>query len=365
MDHIFVKNRRLDLPIFMPDATRGVIKALDSQDLLKAGIEGVVTNTFHLSSDPGASVLKNFGGLKRFMGWPGFIISDSGGFQLLSLVYSGSSRATIQEQGIKFYRKGTSGKSKVLFTPEKSIALQFAIGADIMICLDDCPKFACSQQENRDSVERTLSWARRSRQEFDRLCQQFELDEDSRPKLFGVIQGDQSPELRKYCFEGLKDIGFDGYGFGGWPLLKDKSLNHHMLGLVADLIPQEFPKYALGVGSPDGIVACYKLGYRIFDCVLPTRDGRHARLYNLIPGLSSANILVQETVFEHFHIKREKYRRDDRPIDDNCDCRTCQNYTRGYLQHLFAIEDSLAGRLATIHNLRTYTRLTKLLRHAK
>ncbi|MBD3329564.1 tRNA guanosine(34) transglycosylase Tgt [Candidatus Dojkabacteria bacterium] len=348
----------------MPDATKGVIRSLDTRDLEKLQIEGLVTNTYHLSHSPGSSVLKETQGLKKFMDWDGLLISDSGGFPLLSLIYSGKTDGEISDKGIKFSRKKGRKTKKVLFTPEKSIQMQFNIDSDIMICLDDCPNFDCTENENEQSVRRTINWAERCKTEFEKQCKLRNIPGDQRPLLFGVIQGGNETKLRRLCYEKLEEIGLDGYGFGGWPLLDSGEQNEKVLKFVAELIPENKPKYALGVGNPDGIINCRQMGYDIFDCVLPTRDGRHARLYNLNPIVTHGNIFSVESAFGHMQIIRDKYRRDFGPIDPGCDCHTCQNYSRAYLNHLFNIKDSLAGRLATIHNLKTYMRLIEILRNA-
>ncbi len=363
MKTLTVKDKTIDLPIFMPDATKGVIRGLSSRQLVDAGVEGLIVNTFHLSNQPGATVLKQVGDIHDFMDWEGFVISDSGGFQLLSMVYKNPALGNISSKGISFSGSVSGKNRKYMFTPEKSIQTQFRIGSEVMICLDDCPRQGCSQQENKESVERTIEWAARCKEEFNSQIDFREIPKDERPLLFGVIQGGDDGELRKYCAAKLQEIGFDGYGFGGWPLTGEDELNYSILKLTADLMPDDKPKYALGVGSPEYLVECYKMGYSIFDCVLPTRDGRHGRLYVLNPNVNKENVLEEsESVTAHMYIREERYVRDSRAIDPACDCYACKHYTRSYLHHLFQIEDTLGADLATIHNLRTYTRLIDLLR---
>jgi queuine tRNA-ribosyltransferase len=355
MESITIKNKTLQLPTFFPDATRGVIRSIDSQDLESVKVEGLIVNTYHLMSKPGATVLKEIGGIKPFMDWNGWIISDSGGFQLLSMIYQNPEFGKINDDGVIFYKDSKGGKKKYQFTPEKSIQIQFAIGADIMICLDDCPPLKATEEDEIKSVERTIKWAKRCKEEFNLQLKNKKISENDRPKLFAVIQGGNSRELREKCAIGLREIGFDGFGFGGWPLDQQGNYNYEILKFTADLMPNGLPKYGLGIGNPQAIFECYKMGYNIFDCVLPTRDARHQRLYLL-------NTKGEGENYSYLHIAKEQYVRDPNPIDKECDCHTCQHYSRAYLNHLFAIEDTAAYRLATIHNLRTYTRLIEQIR---
>ncbi len=353
--NITLKGKTFELPAFFPDATRGVIRTLDSQDLEQEKIEGLIVNTYHLMSKPGVTVLKEVGGIKPFMNWQdGWIISDSGGFQLLSMIYQNPAFGKINKDGVIFYKDSKGGKEKYNFTPEKSIQVQFAIGADIMICLDDCPAANATQEEEQLSIERTIDWAKRCKEEFACQIKNRKMTDENRPLLFGVIQGGNSKELRQKCAQELLKIGFDGYGFGGWPL-EDGKYNYDILGFTASLIPDHLPKYALGVGNPQAVWDCYQLGWNIFDCVLPTRDARHQRLYILNPD-------TPENIYSYLQIKEEKYFRDSLPVDPQCDCHACRHYSRSYIKHLFEIEDATASRLATIHNLRTYTRLIEKLR---
>lgn len=347
-------------PMYFPDATRGVIRTLDSQDLKEAGVEGVVVNSFHLMSEPGPTVIKSLGGIKKFMNWGGLVASDSGGFQLLSLVYENKSFGKIDDSGITFYRDSKGKKDRHVLTPEKSIQIQFNIGADIMVCLDDCPSAKATNDENLLSVRRTIEWAKRSKDEF--LKQSANRKIIKKPFLFAVIHGADDKSLREKCANELIKIGFDGFCFGGWPLNNEKKLNQNILSFTASLMPDNLPKFALGVGNPKAIVDCVKIGYNIFDCVLPTRDARHKRLYVFPKNPDDMDIFSEENITDFVYITDERYVRDPKPISDYCDCHTCKNYSKSYLLHLFEIEDSLAGRLATIHNLRTYTKLIEVLR---
>lgn len=353
-----VKDKKITFPIYLPDATRAIVRSVDSADLAGSGVEGMVINTYHLMTQPGTTVIKALGGVGRFMNWPGLLVSDSGGFQLLSMVYKNAALGKINKDGVIFYVNSQGEKRKYTLTPEKSIRVQFALGSDIVICLDDCPAAKATEEKNLLSVERTIEWAGRCKEEYLRLTKGAK---KTPPKLFAVVQGGESAELRTKCAQALIKIGFDGYCFGGWPLDEEKNLRS-VVKLVADLLPDDKPKFALGIGNPAAIVAGFKMGYQIFDCVLPTRDARHERLYVFTGDPEKIDILNNPHFYEYVHILKEQYVRDPRPISAYCDCYTCHNYSRAYLHHLFRIEDALAWRLATIHNLRMYTKLIEVLR---
>jgi len=346
----------LRLPVYFPDATRGVVRTVDSQDLEGCGVQGLVVNAFHLSNRPGGGLIKHAGGMHAFMNWHRPIASDSGGFQLMSMIRENPKYGTVSERGIHFAEVGGS-REKVLFTPERSIRLQFDLGADLMICLDDCPKADAPIQEVEAAVERTVHWAKRCRVEFERLIEAKGRGLGSRPFLLGVVQGGHDRGLRQKCAEALLPLGFDGFGFGGWPLTPDGLLAEETLAYTAQLTPAALPRFALGVGKPEHIVRCYQQGWRIFDCVLPTRDARHGRLY--VYNASSADqVDVRASDFYHFvYVRDEKHKRHKGPISAACDCHSCQHYSLAYLHHLFDVDDPLALRLATLHNLRFYTQL--------
>ena len=253
------------------------------------------------------------------------------------------------------YRLEKGGKKRTL-TPEKCIQKQFQIGSDVMFCLDYCthPDAAGDKEFQRKSVEITIQWAQRCRQEFDRQLQNVK-NPRKRPLIFAVIQGGNSRELRKMCFERLFEIGFDGYGFGGWPVDKGGDLVE-AVGLVADWVPKHLPLHGLGIGKPENIVQTYKMGFNLFDCVLPTRDARHRRLYVFNDKIENLN-LNEKNFYGFFYIQDNKFIRDTKQVDPYCDCFCCQNYSRGFLHHLLKIEEPLVNRLATIHNLRFYSRL--------
>jgi queuine tRNA-ribosyltransferase len=366
-----IKGRSYKLPIFLPDATLGIVRGLDKEILKKTGTRGVVVNTYHLNDTPGMEVLKKYAngnmeegsGIKNFMNFAGLVVSDSGGWQVFSLIKRHGEGGEITDEGVKFEIGGEKNKKMGIFTPEDSIRIQFEIGADILICLDDFTGADDNEEKIKESVERTILWAKRTRAEFDKIVAEKKMTDETRPLLFAVIQGGWSKKWRKYCAEELLKIGFDGYGYGGYMVNEQGELDEEMSKYIAELIPDEFPKFALGVGKPWDIARCYEFGWDIFDCVLPTRDGRHKRLYNFKTssrknvGVGPESDLKSPDSYEFLYIGRGKFAGDKQPLDTDCDCFTCRNYSRGYLHHLFQIDDMLAYRLAVIHNLRVYNRV--------
>ena len=336
-----IREKEVQLPIFCPDATLGVVRSLTSRELETEKVPGVIVNTWHLHLQPGEEKVAQLGGIGRLMDYHGLIISDSGGFQVFSLFQKDPNYGKITDQGLVTYT-GKSRQHKLIFTPENSIQMQFALQSDIMICLDDFTPPSADEKRVAQSVERTVAWARRCQAEFQRQCRQRGLTTDTRPHLFGVIQGHFDKAARQKCAQELLKIGFDGYGLGGWLFNEDGSLNLDICAYNASLTPDNLPKYALGVGKPQDVRQLYQQGYTIFDCVLPTRDARHGRLY---------------TKEGFLYLDKQRYQLDEKPIEVGCDCQTCQRYTRAYLHHLLKVGDSAFYRHATCHNLRFYTRL--------
>ncbi len=355
----------LSLPDFLPDATRGVVRSLDSADLESCDIQALVMNTVHLMQNPGSSTIQALGGLHRMSGWTHPIITDSGGFQIYSLIHQNPKYGNLNNKGANF--RDDAGR-KYHLTPEKSIQLQISYGSDVVICLDDCTHVDAPYETQAASVRRTIDWARRARAEFDRLVEQKGLAGSDRPHLFAVVQGGGERDLRRQCAEALLETGFDGYGYGGWPLDNAGRLLSDLLGYVRELIPAEFPLHALGVAHPGNILECSLLGYDIFDGAMPTRDARHARLYVFdeppeqlfaAGGHSAPN---PKSFFSYLYALDDKHTKANAPISPYCDCLACRRYSLGYLRHLFKIEDTLAYRLATIHNLRFMTQLMEGIR---
>jgi len=350
----------LSLPAFLPDATRGVVRSVDSTDLSGAGVRALVMNVFHLMQKPGSSTIQALGGLHKMADWPGPIITDSGGFQIYSLIRQNARFGKLADQGIVFQPEGAERKYQL--TPEKSVQLQLSYGADIVICLDDCTHVDEVDSEQTVSVVRTIKWAKRCKEEFERLLRQRKHDQGTRPLLFGVVQGGGSYELRRRCADALLEIGFDGFGYGGWPLDKDNQLLHDILAYTRSLIPSEFPMHALGIGHPDNIVACARLGYEMFDSALPTRDARNGRLYVYNADPMNGDFQLEGDWFSYLYIGDKKFIKTGTALSPYCDCHTCAKYSIGYLHHLHKINDMLFYRLATIHNLRFMMQLMDLIR---
>lgn len=348
------------LPAFLPDATLGVVRNVDSSDLEQCGIQAVVMNTFHLMQRPGSSTIAALGGLHRMAGWPHPIITDSGGFQAYSLIRQNAKHGFMNEKGITFRPEGSDREFHL--TPEKSIQLQVASGADIVVCLDDCTHVDDPFEVQRESVTRTIAWAKRCKSEFERLMQQKRLPPERRPLLFGVIQGGGFHDLRKQCAAALLEMGFDGFGFGGWPLDAKGNLLVDIVRYTRELVPPELPMHALGVGHPANIVECARMGYDIFDSAMPTRDARHARLYVFTGAAGLPAPASQEQWFRYLYVNDDKTIKDNGPVSPYCDCLCCTRYSVAYLHHLFKIDDSLFLRLATIHNLRFMAQLAERLR---
>jgi queuine tRNA-ribosyltransferase len=351
------ENREIKLPVFFPDATRAVIKTLDASDIEKTKTPGVLVNTYHLYEGLGKKVLKNFNGIRIFMSWNGGLISDSGGFQVMSIVKRGG-QGKITDEGVTFQQ---SKKKRVLLSPEKSVEYQMLLKPDMVIVLDDFTPQKTSYDKAKESVERTLLWAKRSKAEYEKICQQKKLSNENRPYLLAVVQGGEYLDLREYCTKKLVNIGFDGLGYGGWPIDEQGNFNYAVASIIKANTPESYFLYGLGIGKPEEIVGCVDLGYTIFDCVLPTRDARHKRLY-IYNASNQEEVNVRKEGFYAFYTPdKEKYYNDKRPVSSCCDCLLCTRYTRAYLAHLFRIEDSTAYRLATIHNLRFYSLLMEKL----
>lgn len=351
----------LQPPVYLPDATLGVVRAVDATDLKACGVEAVVMNTYHLMQHPGSTTIHSLGGLHRMSAWDGPIVTDSGGFQAYSLIHQNPKFGSLTDKGINFQPEGADRKYQL--TPEKSIQLQLAYGTDVAICLDDCTHVDASLEDQRTSVRRTIAWAKRCKAEFERQVTSRRLAQAEKPLLFGVIQGGGYPELRKECAEALLEIGFDGFGFGGWPLDSKGALLTEMIAYTRQLVPAQFPMHALGVGHPENILACFKLGYELFDSAMPTRDARHGRLYTFTRPASDPSGGLSGKWLEYLYINDEKHIKADRPVSPYCNCLVCSHYSVGYLHHLFKINDTLFFRLATLHNLRFMVQLCDRIRN--
>ena len=350
----------LSLPQYLPDATFGQVRGLSSEETAACGTQAVMMNTFHLMQKPGSTTVKSLGGLHAMTGWELPIFTDSGGFQAYSLIRQNLKFGSMSESGIIFRPEDSS--RKIQLTPEKCIQLQMGFGADVLFCLDDCTHINDPQEEQVLSVSRTILWAESCRKEFDRLVEEKGLAADKRPKLFAVVQGGSSQELRRRCAEALLETGFDGYGYGGWPLDEKGELVADMIALVRSLIPEQFPLHALGIGHPPSIARCVDMGYGLFDSAMPTRDARHGRLYRFAIIPERHELAEEKDWFEYLYINDETHIKSSRPIEETCGCPTCRKYSLGYLRHLFKLNDCLYQRLATQHNLHFMNRLMISLR---
>lgn len=346
----------LRLPAFFPDGTYGTVRTLDSRDVAGVGTAGIEMNAFHLLMKPGAQTIRTLGGLHAFCAWDGPILTDSGGFQVYSLIRENPKNGEIRKNEI-VYRP--EGGGKLILTPEKCVQTQLSLGSDIVMCLDICTHPGEAPEIQAESVDTTIRWARRCRTAFD------ENSKDPKVKLFAIIQGGEDNSLRKYCAGALKEIGFDGYGFGGWPLDSEGRLLTDTLAYTAGLIPDGCVKYAMGLGRPEEIAQCYRMGYTLFDCVIPTREARHQRLYVFSDADNHGlEYLSGRSCYRFHYAIDDAHIRDSRPVDESCDCPLCAQYSRAYLRHLFKCGDSLALRLASLHNLRFYNRFMEMLGQA-
>lgn len=348
--------RRGDIafPQFVPDATRAVVRGVPTGALTAHGVDTVLVSTAHLANQPGASVVKALGGIHRFMGWDGPIISDSGGFQVFSLLTGQKGLATVSDSGLS-YRFSPKQRFRDL-TPKSCIETQLRLGADIIYCLDYCTHPLAPLAEQERAVALTIRWATECRAAFDSA--QASVAPEQRPKLFAVVQGGQHEELRARCANALVELGFDGYGFGGYPIAEGQLVEE--VEMVADLLPRGSVLHGLGIGTPENLVAAWRSGYSIFDCTLPTRNARRGVLYTNLDEAAIAS--GAKKVGQIARLTEERWIRANGPVDPGCDCELCQRYPAGFLAHLFRIEDNLAHTLASAHNLRFYTRLVTALR---
>ena len=323
----------VETPAFMPVGTYGTVKGMTPEELTETGAHICLGNTFHLMLRPGTEIIQQHGDLHDFMHWDKPILTDSGGFQVFSL----GAMSKINEKGVTF-RSPINGE-KILLTPEKSIEVQRELGSDIVMIFDECTPYPATEQEARISMELSLRWAQRSKDEHG----------DSDAALFGIVQGGMYEGLRDISLEALEKIGFDGYAIGGLSVGEPKEDMIRVLDNTAHKCPENKPRYLMGVGKPEDIVEAVRRGIDMFDCVMPTRNARNGHLF------------VTDGVVK---IRNAKHKTDTGPLDEKCDCYTCKNYSRSYLHHLDKCNEILGARLNTIHNLRYYQRVMQGLRDA-
>ena len=310
-------------PAFMPVGTYGTVKGMLPRDITQIGAEIILGNTFHLWLRPGTDIIKAHGDLHDFMGWQGPILTDSGGFQVFSL----DALRKVTEEGVAF--KSPVNGDRVFLDPETSMRIQRDLGSDIVMIFDECTPYPATEAEAERSMELSLRWAARSRQAHG----------DNHAALFGIVQGGMYPELRLRSLEGLTDIGFDGYAVGGLSVGEPKDEMMAVLDGLAAHLPAEKPRYLMGVGTPADLLEGVRRGIDMFDCVMPTRNARNGHLF------TSTGVLK---------LRNAKHKTSTEPVDANCDCYTCENFSRGYLAHLDKCNEILGSQLATIHNLRFY-----------
>ncbi len=324
---------KVQTPAFMPVGTYGTVKGMLPRDIKAIGAEIILGNTFHLMLRPGTEVIKDHGTLHDFAQWPGPILTDSGGFQVFSL---GDLRK-ITEDGVKF-RSPIDG-SEIYLTPERAMEVQRDLGSDIVMIFDECTPYPATEEEASVSMQLSLRWAKRSK----------EAHSGNPNALFGIVQGGMYESLRSESLKGLVDIGFDGYAIGGLSVGEPKEDMIRILDHLGPVMPADKPRYLMGVGKPQDIVEAVCRGVDMFDCVMPTRNARNGHLF---------------TTHGVVKIRNAKHRHDTNPLDSECDCYTCENFSRGYLHHLDKCGEILGSQLNTIHNLRYYQRLMQGLRDA-
>jgi queuine tRNA-ribosyltransferase len=361
----------VETPVFMPVGTAGTVKSVAQDVLEELGCRLVLANTYHLYLRPGHELIRELGGLHRFMSWERALLTDSGGYQVFSL---GDMRK-VSEDGVNF-RSHLDGSSH-FFTPERSMDIQIALGADVMMAFDECTEHPAERKRAQESMEMTLRWARRSKKYFEKHKNEVpwkvassELRASSSPvtrssqlttrnstqALFGIIQGGMHADLRRESAERTVEIGFDGYAIGGLSVGEPPELTDEVVAATLPLLPADKPRYLMGVGYPDQIKRYAAMGIDMFDCVLPTRAARHGLLFT-----SSADCAENRG---RLQIKNAQYARDAGPVDPNCGCKVCARYSRAYLRHLYSANEGLAAVLNSIHNLAYYLDTIRSVRHS-
>ncbi|WP_047395359.1 tRNA guanosine(34) transglycosylase Tgt [Chitinibacter sp. ZOR0017] len=322
-------------PVFMPVGTYGTVKAMTPRDLHEIKAQIILGNTFHLWLRPGLEVIEQFGGLHQFMGWDKPMLTDSGGFQVFSL---GAMRK-ITEEGVKF--QSPVNGDKLFLTPEESMRIQKVLNSDVVMIFDECTPYPADRKQAGDSMRLSLRWAKRSKDEFDRL--------QNPNALFGIVQGGMYEDLRDESLAGLNELNFHGMAIGGLSVGEPKEDMARILAHTAPKLPANKPRYLMGVGTPEDLVFGVSQGIDMFDCVMPTRNARNGMLF---------------TRYGNVKIKNAHYKKDQRPLDESCSCYTCRNFSRAYLHHLFRSQEILSAQLNTIHNLHYYQVLMQEMRDA-
>ena len=331
----------INTPIFMPVGTQGTVKAISTQELKDIGAEIILGNAYHLYLRPGLDIIEKAGGLHKFMGWDRPILTDSGGYQIFSL----ATLRKLSDEGAEF--SSHIDGSKHFISPEKAIDIQRILGSDIMMILDECVHYPAARDYVEQSLALTTKWARRAKEYFRDTGNG--LRDAGKHLLFGIVQGSTYLDLRKKAVEDLLKIGFDGYAIGGVSVGEPENLIHEVAAYTADLLPQDKARYSMGLGMPTDIVEAIANGIDMFDCVVPTRNGRNGQAF---------------TWDGELQLRNAEHKEDFRPIDEKCDCFACKNHTRGYIRHLFNTQELLGLRLVSLHNLHFYVKLIQLSREA-
>lgn len=322
-----------EVPMFMPVGTLATVKTLSPEELVDMGAQVILANTYHLHLRPGEDIVEKAGGVHKFMNYPNAMLTDSGGFQVFSL----AKKRDITEEGVTF--KSHLNGDKILFTPEKVIEIEEKIGADIIMSFDECIPYPVTYEYAKNSTLRTLRWAKRGKDAHKREDQ----------ALFGIVQGGEFADLRKMCAEELVKMDFDGYSIGGTSIGEPKDVCYKMIDMAVPYLPESKPRYLMGVGSLDYILTGIEKGIDMFDCVLPTRIARHGTLM---------------THNGRVNIKNQKYKEDFTPLDPECNCYTCRNYTKAYLRHLYVCDETFGKRLLSLHNTQFLLDIVKGAREA-
>ena len=323
----------VETPAFMPVGTYGTVKGMKAEEVEDTGAHIILGNTFHLMLRPGTEIIEQHGGLHNFMHWDKPILTDSGGFQVFSL----GKMSKVTEEGVRF--SSPVNGEKIMLTPERSMEVQRSLNSDVVMIFDECTPYPASHQESKDSMELSLRWAQRSKNAHG----------DSLNALFGIVQGGMYEDLREVSIKGLKAIEFDGYAIGGLSVGEPKEDMIRILDHTAPLIPENKPRYLMGVGKPEDLVEGVRRGIDMFDCVMPTRNARNGHLF------------VNTGVIK---IRNARHKTDTGPLDQSCDCYTCKNYSRAYLHHLDKCKEILGSQLNTLHNLHFYQKVMQGLRDA-
>ena len=331
----------INTPVFMPVGTQGTVKALSNEELKACGAEIILGNAYHLYLRPGLDIIKKAGGLHKFMGWDRPILTDSGGYQVFSL----AKLRKLSEEGAEF--SSHIDGSKHFLTPEKAIDIQGVLGSDIMMTLDECVHYPAARDYVEQSLELTTKWARRSKEYLRNT--QYAIRTTKPQLLFGIVQGSTYLDLRKKAVENLISIGFDGYAIGGVSVGEPNNLIYEVTEYTAGILPKDKARYLMGLGTPPDILEAISSGIDMFDCVVPTRNGRNGQAF---------------TVEGDLQLRNAEYKEDFTPIDGACSCYACKTYTRAYIRHLFNTEELLGLRLVSLHNIHFYVKLIELSRKA-